>query len=418
MAWLAASSPRLPRVESDGMEIVGNNAHRGEWPLSEVEATSSATAGSRRPWSVGPAKMLGVVIVFMAGGGAAATAQAYVPRLMANQEGGGSTAIPFGLNQPMRVLSVYDAEELPWTGPTLVTALDLRADNSVPNVTTFAAKQFIDMWVVMSTAAVRSDAASATFDDNHGLDRAVVFSNRLALPAQPPSAQVPRPCNITIQWGQPFFFDLSPVRGPAPRRPGLAVEIVVNLQPAGDYRLDSPLECTSTITNFGSSGPACLTSRGSPLTISTNASIKAGERITYTVANMPAAAPFAVVIGAQPGIGYWGQLPLPYPLAGLGATDCYINTDWLLATPALADQAGSGQVSHALPRGRNLVGRSIHAQALCRDLSANRFLYVTSLGVSASVCGPLGVARVSFVGGAQVRQGSVSYGSGFVMCVR
>ncbi|MEZ5966244.1 MAG: hypothetical protein R3F56_20580 [Planctomycetota bacterium] len=359
------------------------------------------------------------VVALVAGLAAAhASAQVYLPRSMATQEGGASTALPFGIDQPLRMLSIYDHDEVPWSAPTLVSALDLRADNDVPNSTQFAAKQYIDMWVVMSTAGRTSATASTTFDDNHGLDRVVVYSGRLALPAQPATAQAPRPCNIAIPFSQPFYFDLSPIRGPQPRNPGLAVEIVVNLQPTGDYRLDLPVQCNSTITSFGQRGPACQTGRGAPLTIAPNSSIQAGDRITYTVANMPSMAPFVVAIGSQPGVGMWGQLPLPFPLASFGAPDCFINTDWMMVSPALADQAGQGQVSYPLPSNRNLVGRTLHAQALCRDLAANPFLHVTSLGVSATVCGPLAVARVVYVGGARAQQGAVSYGAAFIMCAR
>jgi len=368
----------------------------------------------RRPPRRFPALALALTVA-----AGAAPAQAIVPRSMANQEGSGATAMPFGLDQPMRVLCVYDADELPWTRPTLLQAIDLRADNGVPGTTTFAAKQYIDMWLVLSTAGRTSDTVSTNFDDNHGMDRTVVYSGRLALPAQPPLAQAPRPCNVAIPFtAQPFFFDLSPVRGPGPRRPGLAVEFVVNLQPAGDYRLDSPLVCTSPTTGFGRSGPACLTSRGAPLTIVPNPSVRAGDRLTYAVGNMPSMAPFVVAIGSNAGVGNWVGIPLPIPLAPLGATDCWVNTDWLLVTPGLADQSGSGQVSYQLPSGRNLVGRAIHAQAACRDLAANSFLHVTSLGVSATVCGPLPIARVSYVGNARATVGSVSYGSGFVLSGR
>ena len=355
-------------------------------------------------------------VVTLAAAGAPA-AQGIVPASMAGREGGSSTAIPFGLAQPARIQCLYDAEELPWTGPRLLQSLALRADNDQPGTTSFPLKQYLIVHVQMSTAARRSDEASSTFADNHGADATFVAAGlRLSLPGQPPSPTAPRPCDVRIPFSQqPFFYDLSPVRGPRTHRPGLVVDLRIELQPAGDYRLDSPLQCASTITPFGRLGPACLTGRGLPLTITPNASIKAGDRVTYTVENMMAGALFAVVLGAQPGTGTWGALPLPYALAPHGAPDCWINTEWLAVTPGIADAGGRGQASYPLPANRFLVHRALHAQALCRDLTANPFLHVTSLGVSATVCGPLGVARVSALGDWQARTGAVSFGTSYII---
>ncbi len=373
---------------------------------------------SRRPARVGRAYSATIIRRLAIGAAVfcgSLTAQVIVPRTMATREGGSSTAIPFGLSQPARVLCLYDAEELPWTGPTLISGIDLRADNDVPSTTSFAQKQYIAMHVRLSTAARRSDVASATFDDNHGIDATFVLTNsRLSLPAQPPSATAPRPCNVSIPI-TPFFFDLSPIRGPRPPPPGLAIEFRVVLQPVGDYRLDSPLQCASTISSFGSLGPLCRTGRGLPLTITPNSSVKAGDRVTYTVDNMLRDTIFVVSIGSLAGVGQFGGFPLPISMAPLQAPDCYVNTDWLLLTPGLGDQNGRGQVSYTIPPGRQLVGRSIHAQALCRDLIANPFLHVTSLGVSASICGPLGMARISALGDEQAVTGAVSYGAGYVI---
>jgi hypothetical protein len=350
---------------------------------------------------------------------AAAPAQHYVPRTLATVEGGSSTAVPFGLSQPVRVMCLYDREELPWTAPVVINSLHLRADNDVPGTTTFARKQYIVMDVRLATAARRSDAASTRFDDNLGLDAAfVLLDSRLVLPAQPPLLAAPRACDVQIPMSQPFFFDLSPVRGPRPPAPGLAVDFRVYLQPVGDYRMDSPFVCTSTLTSFGNLGPACQTSRGLPLSITSNNSVRAGDRITYTVDNMPRDALFLVSLGATPATGSFYGIPLPVPLAPLGAPDCWINTEWLLLAPALADQTGRGQVTYPIAPGRHLVGRSIHAQAMCQDVAANRFLHVTSLGVATSICGPLGITRISQLGDAQAPVGAVSYGSGFVMLVQ
>lgn len=354
--------------------------------------------------------------------------QAIVPRSLANTEGGGSTAIPFGLDQPVRIQCIYDADELPWTGAQLISGVDLRADNSVPGTTQFAQKQFIALDVWVSTAARLSDSVSATYADNRGLDETRVLANgRVSLPAQPPSTVVPRPCNVPIPFAvAPFFYDLSPIRGARPRRPGLCIELAIQLQPVGDYRMDSNLVCTSAWNSFGVVGPTCLTSRPQstgpnlPLGLQpfpigqSQPSISAGGRITFAVTNMPNAAPFLIALGSLEATGSWGGQPLPTPLFH----GCYINTDWLSMTPGLGDNNGVGQISFPIPTGRHLVGRWILAQAICRDLSANPAFMVTSLGAKAQICGPLGIARVSTLGDAQATTGLVSVGSALILQAR
>lgn len=355
-------------------------------------------------------------------------AQYVVPRALATTEGGSSTAIPFGTDQPGRVQCIYDAEELPWTGALMIQGIDLRADNSVPGTTQFALKQFVAVDVWVSTAATTSENPSQTYAANHGLDVTRVLANgRLSLPAQPPSNVAPRPCNVPIPFSlAPFFYDLSPIRGPRPRRPGLCIEMAIQVQPTGDYRMDSNLVCTSPWATFGVVGPACLTSRRqtaggyAPLGLQPFGigqavpSISAGGRVTYAVTNMPDAAPFVLALGSLEATGSWQGQPLPAPLF----STCYVNTDWLTMTPGLGDTAGVGQISFSVPIGRQLVGRWILAQAICRDLAANPAFMVTSLGVKAQVCGPLGVARVSNLGDSQATSGSVSVGSALVFQTR
>lgn len=356
------------------------------------------------------------------------SAQYVVPRTLTTTEGGSSTAIPFGTDQPGRIQCIYDAEELPWTGALMIQGIDLRVDNSVPGTTQFALKQFIAVDVWVSTAATTSETVSSTYAANHGLDVTRVLANgRLSLPAQPPSSVSPRPCNVPIPFSlAPFFYDLSPIRGPRPRRPGLCVEMAIQVQPAGDYRMDSNLVCTSPWASFGVVGPACLTSRRqtgggyAPLGIQpfgigqTAPSISAGGRFTYAVTNMPDNAPFVLALGSLEATGTWLGQPLPAPLF----STCYANTDWLAMTPGLGDAAGVGQLSFSVPIGRQLVGRWILAQAICRDLSANPAFLVTSLGVKAQVCGPLGVARVSSLGDPQATTGGISVGSALIFQTR
>ena len=114
-----------------------------------------------------------------------------VPASMAGIEGGSGSSIPFGLGQAVRYMCIYDAEELPWTGPCMINAIALRADNSIDNTTTFPQVQFVDLSLTVSTSSKRAETASATFEDNHGVDKVMAIGQaHIALPAQPTMALI------------------------------------------------------------------------------------------------------------------------------------------------------------------------------------------------------------------------------------
>jgi hypothetical protein len=75
-----------------------------------------------------------------------------VPALLNGVEGGGGTSIPFGSNaRACRIQCIYDAAELPWQGPRVLTAIKLHAaDNNTPN-TAMAAKGWLQISVLVST---------------------------------------------------------------------------------------------------------------------------------------------------------------------------------------------------------------------------------------------------------------------------
>jgi hypothetical protein len=335
---------------------------------------------------------------------------------MANVEGLSSSSVPFGLNQPLRMLCVYDANDLPWSGPLLLRWVSFRADQNL-NAGGIAAKQFIVLNLLMSTTARSAADVSTRFDENTGRDHVQVITNaRVALPAQPPQAAGPRPCNVLLPFDVPAFFDLTPVRGPGERPRNLCVEMMVILQPAGGYDLDTPFVCSSNRTPFAAPGPRCRTSASAtrqPLAIDSNDSVKAGGSLTYTVTEVPREAPFGVMFGTR-NTGPWNGAPLPVDLTSLGAWDCFIATDWVHTSIGLADATGTGRVSYPVPAGIEFVGQSFYAQAICRDLTANPLLYVTSGGIRTTVCGPLGVARVYAVGNHLALTGTKTFGSAVI----
>lgn len=380
---------------------------------------------------VPPACLLGALC--LAGLGAALPAQQFplVPRSMVNVEGGSASSIPFGTNQPVRFQCLYDQEELPWTGPRVINGIAVRADNTDPGTTTFAAKQYIVMHMVMSTTNVKAEASSSTFLDNWGDDRATVIQNgRIVLPAQPPVPGVRAP-NIVLAFDQPWVYGASPVRTTWPPPGGLLLEMQIQLQPAGTYRVDNLGNCSGTPTPFGNLGPACLTSRSVPLTVVPDTSMVAGSTYSWTVSGMPANGVFSLALDLSDQ-GAWFGLPLPVrlfdpanpfgPVPGTpfpyGAPDCWVNVNTGYSAVGGADQAGVGRITVNLPPGRRYVGMSLYAQAVAFDLSANPLLLVTSLGQRSTVCGPLGVMRLYHVGNDQALTGQRALGQGLVFDVR
>lgn len=364
--------------------------------------------------------------------GAAPVAQGNVtvPATLAGIEGGSSSSIPFGTNQPVRYQCIYDGEDLPWSGPRLIQAIALRADNGDPGTTTFAGKQYVVMTMTMSTTAVRAENATTRFRDNWGQDATLVIGNgRIVLPMQPPVAGV-RPANIVLPFDAPWIFGTTPVRvGPPPGN--LLLELQIALQPAGAYRLDNVGNCDSQPTAFGNRGPACLTSRGVALALTGDSTMQAGSSHTWTVTGMPSSAVFSVVLAATDQGTMFGQ-PLPLalfdpqnplgPVPGTpfayGAPDCWINVPMGFSLLGTADAAGTGRVIANLPPGRRFVGTQFYTQATVFDLSANPLLFVTSAGLRSTVCGPLGVARIYSVGNHQAEIGQLSLGQGAIFDVQ
>ena len=124
---------------------------------------------------------------------AAAATQGTVPMVMAGVEGGGGTNIPFGGSQACRYQCIYDAEELPWTGPTLISGIRIRPDFNNGQLT--PAKGFLEVSVLVSTTHRDSATASTVFDENYGTDATWVIQNQvLQLPAQPAMTGSPLTC--------------------------------------------------------------------------------------------------------------------------------------------------------------------------------------------------------------------------------
>ena len=370
-----------------------------------------------------------------------------VPAVMNGVEGGSASNIPFGSNLACRYQCIYDAAELPWTGPRQINGISLRADNGTPLVAGLLinGKQFLDITVVMSTTTRTSATASANFEENYGEDVMQVLTlARVALPTQPVVGVGPRAANIDLMFTPtPWFYGLSPVRPNQPPATNLLVEILILSQPSGSYRLDSLGACTAVANDFGTQDQPCTVPgiTGQP-TLSTDLSMQGGSSFTWTVRNVPANEFFVLGLNLTNVGGLFGQaaLALPYPMfdpaspslppPGLpqlrwSAPGCWFNLDPLVPVSGVTDPLGVGRITSVLPTGREYVGLTLFGQAFVHSLTANQLQIVSTMGRHSAVCGPLGVVRIhQFYNGTGTPTppppvaGAVQYGLGLVMEVR
>ncbi|HEX5053656.1 MAG TPA: hypothetical protein VFZ65_17890 [Planctomycetota bacterium] len=370
-----------------------------------------------------------------------------VPASMQGVEGGGGTNIPFGSSLACRYQCIYDAGELPWVGPRVITGISLRADNNTPG-TTMPAKGFLEVSLLMSTTYRSAATASDTFAENYGTDATWVVQNMLMqLPAQPAVLVGPRPANIPFPFAVPWAYGLTPASTTLPPPSNLLIEIWIHSQPSGAYRMDNLGSCTAPTSTFGNVGPACAVpvtapAVPTPVALTTDVSMQAGSGFAWHVEHAPPSVPFLVALSLSNTGNLLGipGLPLPVPLfdpanpstlppllAALQwpAPDCWLNIDPATTLGGLSDAAGLGSVSGTLPPGSQYVGTTIHAQAIVLAPTANPLRLITSLGRSSTVCGPLDVARIHQFYSATTSPpppppatGTVQYGVGMIFEVQ
>lgn len=365
-----------------------------------------------------------------------------VPATLTAIEGGSGTGVPFGVGQPVRYQCLYDAQELPWTGPRIISTVSIRADNGNPGTTSFAAKGFVVMTMALSTSALKAENITTTFDDNHGRDRTRVFTSvPHMLPAQPAQAGV-RAANIDLVLPVPWIYGMTPVRNnnqPAPD--SLVVELQIESQPPGAYRIDNTSNCSATPTTFGTIGPQCahlpaatptnpFPSRLPTLNVVPGPSLQAGSPYTWTVENAPPNAAVFLSVSLTNQGAFLGQ-SLPVPLfdpanpsspnpPGLfwSAPDCWVHVAPAATLLGISDTNGNMAVSVGIAAGRAFVGESLFVQALAYSQTANPLQVIASAGAESTVCGPLGIARLYQFGNATAQTGQLSRGQGAVLELR
>ena len=336
-----------------------------------------------------------------------------VPAVMNGVEGGGGTNVPFGSNLSCRYQCIYDAGELPWTGPRVLTAIDLRADFGTGAA--IPAKGYLEVSVLMSTTAKDSVTASPTFEDNYGADATWVVQNQvMQLPAQPMLPDPPggpRPANIPFVFSAPWAYGFTPVVQGQPAPDSLLVEIWIHFQPAGSYRIDNTSNCSAATAAFGNAGPACAQPGSPPVELTGAGTMLAGSSYSWHVEYAAPSVPFLVLLNLTNQGGLFGNpaWPLPYPMFDPAnpnqqspallplvwpAPDCWLNVSPAVSLGGVTDPAGLGTATGIVPPGTQFVGTTFYAQAIVLAPTVNPLRFITSRGLATTICGPLGITRI------------------------
>jgi hypothetical protein len=114
---------------------------------------------------------------------------------------------PFDYAGSMRILYVYDAAHFTGQGvttPILISRVKVRANTAAA---TWIGDTITNCSLDVSTAAVDYNAISTTYDTNHGVDRAQVFSGSIPIAAGSSVAGVPGPWVVDVAFSAPFLYD-------------------------------------------------------------------------------------------------------------------------------------------------------------------------------------------------------------------
>jgi len=293
------------------------------------------------------------------------------------QEGTGSTNVPFGRSTPTRVQYAYDA--VLFSGPVTITAVAFRLDGGVGE-----AAKLVDCEFRMSTLPAPLVAFASDFVSNRGADETVVLPRQiLTLPASSATA-TPSPFLAPIPLPVPFAYD--------PANGGLVLEILVHGQPPGTYSLDVTYVCISPDLAVGPS--ACLGSSGAPVRVeSATAQVIWGRPWTARVVDAPPSAIVILVLGTIDS-GPWSGMVLPQDLGGLGASGCYLSIDIAGSWAGISGGDGSLLFPFTIPNNPGALGEWLRFQVAAFDATANPLGLITSQAKKVQVCGWEPVARL------------------------
>lgn len=337
-----------------------------------------------------------------------AVAQGYVsPSHFTTVEGTSNNTFPFGGNTatstPFRYQQIHD--DVPTSA---IQGLAFRHETTSTGTVRAPFTVTIDAWI--STSPLTSATPDITFDNNHGLDKIQVVTNRtISVPGNDPSL-VPNPFTITIP------FDAGVVFPFAGGGASLCWEVQVTA------RTNTASVPFDSFQNSGTSpaNPAAIASRAftgclstgrtQPIlaTAQTNTAapmdwINGTGRLGCNGTQLEANGIVAFVYGTDR--TQWSGLPLPLDVPGsTGAPSgtCTLHTDIALANAAIASAAGAASSLLTFSVTPALHGATFNTQIIGLDAAANPLGFTTSnllvQQLVAPYAIPLGVCRIYSAG--------------------
>jgi len=311
---------------------------------------------------------------------AAALAQTVSPTFYANAEGLTNNVFPFGnTTVPFRYSQVHD--DVP---SMVVNGLRFRHNATT---TTYAAHTVTcDGW--MSTALTPSTGATGTFDNNHGLDKLQVITNRTYSHPASDSTNVPGQFVLDYPLDAPFFY--------ANTAGSLCWEVIVT----GKTQTASVVhDAVSTVSanpalQVGGGGLGCIaTGRTAVMSASGTSTVSWSTgtgTLTCSGTNAPASAPSFHMLGFDK--AFWaGFIPLPFLIPGSTGSPsgtCNLYVDPLFVTAATASATGALTNGVPIPLAAPYHGVALYSQWGSFDLTANPTGIVTSRMITHGVSAP------------------------------
>jgi hypothetical protein len=329
-----------------------------------------------------PRIALGALWVVAAAGAPAAQGTVVSPAHFARAEGRTQNRFPLGelQNQAFRYLQVHD--DLQGTA-RVVRGLSFRRVGATDLLPRFQAVYppytvTLDAWC--STAATTSTTLSATFDANHGTDRARVVTNRtFNFPASEPgwmpqafAYALPFDAPFSFQGGGPFCWEVQVADHTN------TIEVYHDAV-SGGAEPDPPF-------GFAVFGQGCtLPGRGAAMTAAPEGTLfwpRFFGNLFVRGSNGPPNSTVFLLLGFRR--ESWAGLPLPYLLPGSETAPsgpCHLYTSVEVVVSTSTDATGFARAHLQVPASPDLNGLTTYAQLWAADPAANALGLVGSNAV-------------------------------------
>lgn len=308
-------------------------------------------------------------------------AQGYTsPSHFASAEGTNNNVFPFGnTTVPFRFSQIHD--DVP---AGLISGMRFRHNLTT---STYAAHSItIDAW--MSTSLNASTAADTTFDNNHGVDKIQVITNRTYnMPASTPG-QAPG------DWLLDYPFDIPFVFAGAPGSLCWEVHVTAKTQ-TGSIIYDAASQATASPTiQVGRGGTGCLsTGRSTAMLCAATQAMNWTNGGTATISGSNLLANGAVFFATGFDRVAWvgGPLPQLIPTSDLGASgSCNLYVNPVVVNFLAASATGTAPYVINVPADPALHALVMYSQILGLDPAANAFGVTASNFATHQVVAPFG----------------------------